>query len=831
MLLTQLIFVVLAFVVMVILSLTFMSNTMRASLVRNAEAVLLLTENHILETLEGYESAMGTYAKDMQQKLDQGENAQQLQEYIESAVHYSFVDGGGNSGVQDFFGYLETLPGGAAMIGGSGNQLSADYNATEQKWYQLAIEAKGEIAKTVPVLDDDGHTTYIYAQALSDRAGKRQAVICMQVNIDFLGQNVVDTALNQGGYGMLINQDWQVLFHPNEAFKGMDMRDPIIPISELAKDLEQGLAVVERPVISYTGEPALTFFRTLADGWHLGLVTPESQYYEGLSNVAIIISITALGLAAILITILIRLDAARARSDEESRQKSMFLANMSHEIRTPINAIVGMAAIGKAVGMAERKDYCFSRIDEASRHLLSVINDILDISKIEANKIELSPTDFVFEKMLRHVVDVNNFRIDEKHQELKVSIDKKIPRVLFADEHRIMQVITNLLSNAVKFTPENGSISLKAALLEKNENDYILQIDVQDSGIGIGKVQQDKIFKSFEQAESSTTRKYGGTGLGLAICKSIVELMGGKIWVESELGQGSTFAFTLHAQLGDEEKYGYFEHRLNWDNIRILIVDDDEDILEYFQEITRSFGAKCEAAKSAAEAYAFIEENGSYDVYFIDLKMPKINGIELTREIRKRESDPKDAVIIMISSADPSAVEAEASEAGVDKFLIKPIFPSAITDVIQESISASGDLAERLNTDRLGVFEGYRILLAEDVEINSEIVVALLEPTLLAIDIAENGVEAVQKFMRKPDDYDLILMDVQMPEMDGIEATRQIRSLDITRAKEIPIVAMTANVFKEDVERCLEAGMNDHLGKPLDADAMLQMIGKYLKGK
>ncbi len=827
-LLAQLAFTALAFIVMAVLSYGFMGRTVRASLVRVADSVLDFAEVRIVDSLSEFEFTLEGFAETTRDMILRGNSNYALREYIEEISGYTFLDGKKKSGIQNFFGYFENSPGPPIFIHSSHWDPPEGYRPEDQRWYRLAIEAGGDSVQTTPYIVDADETMYTYAKCIFDENGRRLGIVCLNVQIDQMGRNVVETALHQGGYGMLINQDGIVLFHPNADFRGIDIYDPAIPISQFADDIASGADIFERPMTSFKEERAVVFFRSLENGWRIGLVTPQEQYYESMYNMGWILALLATTLAAILIWILIRLDNARVKSDEESRQKSTFLANMSHEIRTPINAIVGMTAIGRTAGAVERKDYCFAKIDDASRHLLGVISDILDLSKIEANKIELSPTDFSFEKMLQQVVNIVNFRIDEKHQKLTVYIDKAIPKVLFADDQRLAQVITNLLSNAVKFTPDNGTIGLHTRLLSEENEVYTIEIAVSDNGIGISPAQQANLFQSFQQAESSTTRKYGGTGLGLVISKSIVSLMGGEIRVESELSRGSKFTFSVNVRRGDDKKYGLAYQSVNWGNIRILTVDDDRDILEYFHEIVKGFGATCEIAEDAEKALHLVDENGAYNVYFVDLKMPGTDGIALTKAIRAREKTPGNAIVIMISSADLSAVEDEARKAGVDRFLLKPIFPSAIADVISECIGIVNEKTDDFPVDIKGVFAGHHILFAEDVDINREIVLSLLDPTRIEIDCAENGAEAVQMFLRAPDKYDLIFMDVQMPEMDGYEATRQIRSLDIPQAKVIPIVAMTANVFKEDVEKCIASGMNGHLGKPLDMGELLRVLMKYL---
>jgi len=508
-----------------------------------------------------------------------------------------------------------------------------------------------------------------------------------------------------------------------------------------------------------------------------------------------------------------------------SRAKSDFLSNMSHEIRTPMNAIIGMTTIAMSATSIERAKHCLSKINDASRHLLGIINNILDISKIEANKFELSLVNFDFERMLQKVVNVINFRMDKRRQKFHVRIDKNIPQMLIGDDQRLTQVITNLLSNAVKFTPEEGTITLEARLVSEVDGVCCLQISVKDTGIGISKEQKKRIFVSFEQAEAGTSRKFGGTGLGLAIAKRIMEMMDGDIQVESELGHGSTFTLTVN--LRTEERKRLLGDGINWSNLRIFAVDDDPEVRRFFTEILKDLGINCRVAASGEEASDVLTQEYSYDIFFIDWKLPGISGTEFAQRIRSKMGNK--SIVILFSSADRNLVENDAQAVGVDKFLQKPLFRSDILDIIKECIGINVVAhTEQDEEPKREDFTGNIVLLAEDISVNREVVYALLGPMGLLVECAENGAQAVEMFKAAPDRYDIIFMDVQMPEMDGNEATRIIRALEIPRAKEIPIIAMTANVFKEDVEKCIASGMNGHIGKPLDFEEVVKQLRRYL---
>jgi len=844
----QILFTVSAFLLMVVLSCIFSGRIVRANLVRNAESILDYEESQISLNLLESRTMLDDFAQSIRSLVLRGDGAAKLTAYNEEISAHLLSKNNNTFSQNGLFGYLEKSPEGPFFFNGVGWQPPDDWYPPDRPWYTVAVEAAGGIAETDPYTDTvSGETIFSYSRCIFDNDGKRLGVVAIDVRADQIGKNVVKAAsASNNSYGALIGRDLTIIAHPNPKYVGKKMDDPSISLSVLVEKLLLG-EISGIKWVNWKGEEVVGFFRVLSNGWYLGFFAQRSIYYQPVYNMAMRLSILGFALAAVLIIVLIRVDMAKNKSDIENRHKSAFLANMSHEIRTPMNAIIGMTAIGKSASDSVRKDYCFTKIEDASNHLLGVINDILDMSKIEADKFELAPAEFDLEKMLRRVVNVVNFRIDEKHQKFSIHIDQSIPRTLIGDDQRIAQVITNLLWNAIKFTPEKGAIALAVRLAGKGNDICTLQISVSDTGIGISSEQQEKIFNSFEQAESSTTRKYGGTGLGLAISKRIVKMMGGSIWVQSEQGKGSTFSFTIQLLRGTVEKHTSLSPDIHLKNLRILTVDDDPDILTYFLEIAQGFGIMCDVAISGEKALGLIDQNNGYHIYFIDWKMPGMDGIELAREIKARVAE--NPIVIMISAAEWSAVADEAKAAGVDKFLSKPLFPSTIAEVINECLGVDKKQAEKSKaTEIAGIFAGRRILLVEDVEINREIVLTLLEPTKLEIDCAENGAQAVRMFTEAPDKYELIFMDIQMPEMDGYEATRRIRTVEAEQRdnnkgmefpketpnnnrnlrQQIPIVAMTANVFKEDIERCLDAGMNSHVGKPIDFGEILDRLRSYL---
>ena len=515
------------------------------------------------------------------------------------------------------------------------------------------------------------------------------------------------------------------------------------------------------------------------------------------------------------------LDAA----EQANRAKTAFLSNMSHEIRTPMNAIIGLdnIALNDPQTPEKTRDY-LEKIGDSANHLLNLINDILDMSRIESGRMTLKNEEYSFSELLQTVNTMFSGQCLDKGLEYLCNIKGEVDDYYIGDKMKLRQVLINILGNAVKFTPKGGKVELTVERLIRFENKTTLCFTIADTGIGISKEFLPKLFDTFSQEDSSNASKYGSSGLGLAITKNIVEMMNGSISVESEKGEGTTFRVkvTLMNSSPHEAEADAIVHP---SDMTVLIVDDDPVACEHAKLVLEKAGIAAELASSGAEAIEKVQlrhaRREPYNLILVDWQMPEMDGVEATRRIR--EIIGHESAIIILTAYRWDDVLEEALRAGVDSFIPKPLFLATVIEEFKSALLKKNAAAKQ--TVRKAELTGRRVLLAEDVPVNAEIMLMVLQMRSIEAELAENGRIAVEKFQaHEPGYFDAILMDMRMPEMDGLEATRTIRAMDRADAKTIPIIALTANAFDEDVQRSLQAGLNAHLSKPVQPDALFETL-------
>ncbi len=691
----QILIVFVAFFLMVSVSYFYVSRIVQNQVYQLGEETMNTIETAVSASLTEAELLFSVMAESVEKLVHDGATNEEILKYLQRMdKEYS----SGNVSMPDFmktYGYF-----GGEFLDGSGWIPGEDYEPTERPWYIGAAQKAEDIFFSEPYVDaETGEMCISFSKRIADGEGIFYGVLAIDVKLTRITGYIDAQQIADKGYGVMISDTLRFATHRDSELAGISIKEAGKGYAHLADHLDDGKTISAERFTDADGTDSIAFFRTIFNGWHIGVIIPRMSYYEQVYQMGAVLLLLGTVSMVLLCYMLIRTMNAKLRADEESRGKSNFLARMSHEMRTPMNAVIGMTEIARKSEDPGKVQYCLEKISDASNHLLGVINDVLDMSKIEAGKMELAETDFLITEMINRAIAIIGLKVEEKQQELSICVDPGVPAAVIADMQRLTQVLTNLLGNASKFTPEGGKISVTVEAAECVGGKYILRFEVADSGIGISKAKQALLFHSFEQADGSISRKYGGTGLGLAISQNIITMMGGEIWIDSEEGQGAKFIFTVPVKSGDASWQG--------------------------------------KGKLSKTRYSGGDQEGP-------------------------------------------------------------------------------------------LFLGKCALLVEDIEINQEILTALLEDTGIKIEYAENGKRAVEMFSVSPDRYDLIFMDVQMPEMDGYTATRKIRELGTVQARNIPIIAMTANVFQEDIERCLAAGMNVHVGKPMNKEEILKVMHEYI---
>jgi len=591
------------------------------------------------------------------------------------------------------------------------------------------------------------------------------------------------------------------------------------------------------PVLNSRGQECVLAFTPLSatSGWTLLGLVPAKDLHVDTEN-WLLVGVVSAGLLILFLFDLYymlylnrRFQAAAREAESANKAKTDFLSTMSHDIRTPMNAIIGLTTIAeKNLGDVESTRESLRKISLASNHLLTLINDILDISKVESGKLKLSPLTFSIVETVENLVNISQPMIKEKNIQFSFHINQMEKEYLYTDQLRLNQIYINILSNAIKYTEPGGQVSVDMQE-EKSAIPGCIRLSyrVADTGIGMSPEFMATMYQPFSRQTDSRVNSIQGTGLGLAITKQMVDLLGGTIECQSERGKGTTFTVVLDIPLADRQR-----DDMMLDPIDVLIVDDNEILLQTAADTLASLGATVETAQSGAEALGMIEHRHlsgrDYGVVIVDWKMPEMDGIEAVRRIRS-EVDTK-IPILLISAYDWSDIEDKAREAGANGFVSKPLFRSTLYDKINDLLGKESSSQEP--EDDYSDLQGLHILVAEDNDINWEIISAMLAMFGISTDRAENGRVCVDMMRTAAEgSYELIFMDVQMPEMNGLDATRAIRRLENNWAASIPIVAMTADAFSENVTECLNAGMNGHIAKPVDIKLVIKEIRRIKEGR
>ena len=619
-----------------------------------------------------------------------------------------------------------------------------------------------------------------------------------------------------------------------EFYKSYNVSDPSI-LDDLHSRITSSTGSFT--ILNSKGEKMLLAYTPVEEtvGWTLLSLIPLSDLNANTQN-WLLIGVISSGLTVLLLIDLLffqnfnkKLRIAAIAAESANKAKTDFLSTMSHDIRTPMNAIIGLTAIAqKNLGDAEATGENLRKISLAGNHLLTLINDILDISKVESGKLNFTPVTFSIVETVENLVNLSQPMIKEKNLDFNFRINRMEKEYLYADQLRLNQIYINILSNAVKYTEPGGSVSVDMREEESPVSGCVrLTYQVSDTGIGMSPEFMERMYQPFSRQTDSRVNSIQGTGLGLAITKKMVDLMGGTIDCRSEQGKGTTFTVVLEIPVADRQR-----DDMRLDPIDVLVVDDDEVLLQTTADTLRSLGATAECAKSGAEAIDMIskrhQKGRDYGIVILDWKMPDLNGIETIRRIR---SDLDEKIPILLSSAyDRSEIEEAARTAGANGFVSKPFFRSTLYDKINKILGKEVKSVEP--EDDYSDLEGVHVLVAEDYDINWEIIQATLSMFGITAERAENGRVCVDKMKNAEEGrYTLIFMDVQMPEMNGLDATRTIRRLESPWAASIPIIAMTADAFSENVAECLNAGMDGHIAKPVDIKLVIKEIRRIKERK
>ncbi|MDR3192491.1 MAG: response regulator [Treponema sp.] len=809
----QLVMVFAAFLLMILMGSFFMGRILRNRLRAGAEEALFAVEGNIKAGLAEAEVTLHNSYYIVRNMINQGASQQEVLDYLKGITGWMRQRSGGLMEFYGIYGYIR-----GEFIDSIGLGPGKEYVPQRQPWYQTAVRSGTRVGYTVPYRDErTGEMIISAVRNLDTPEGEIYGILAVDIDIAWLVNYTASLKLAPGGYGMLISRNMTLMGHPSRAYLGSQMRDlassggssagkAYIGISQT---LWGGGEVSGLRIVDTSGVQVTVFFRRMVNGWYVGIVTPYRRFYQDLFYAIAVLTLLGFIMAGLLSYILLRLSAAKARSDEENKSKSSFLTRMSHDIRTPMNAIIGMSELALREDLSERCREYVSGIRQAGDNLLSIIDDILDFSKIESGKLEIVNADYFFPSLLNDIISITRVHLYEKPVLFVTRIEGSLPLVMRGDEFRIRQILLNILDNAVKYTKE-GSITLSI----KNSNDakpgagdtILLSFEIADTGVGIKPEDREKLFEGFSWIDTKINRDIEGIGLGLTIARNFCVLMGGNITVDSSYGQGSVFTVNLPQKVVDATPFARVE---NPETKSVLVYGGSRIQGESIAYTADKLGVPCAMASNPADFLEQLKKHAWGFVFTSSLLFDKV------REILGES--PETALVLL-------AEYGETARAGV-RVLSLPVHPVSLANILNGKRD-NKVYNKTENPEFRFTAPDARVLIVDDIATNLSVAKGLLSPYKMRIDCCGSGLEALR--LAEQNRYDLVFLDHMMPGMDGIETAAAIRALDKAHAKDLPLVALTANAIAGMREMFLEKGFNDYLAKPIEIAKMENILEKWI---
>jgi signal transduction histidine kinase/CheY-like chemotaxis protein len=808
---SQLLFIFGAFFLMVLLGSLLVNRILRSRLLEGAEAALFTAEANIKSGLAEAEVTLINSYHVVRVMVNDGASQDDLKVYLENTTRW-MRERDGLLGFYGIYGYIR-----GQFIDSVGFNPGDDYIPQRRPWYQTAIRIGNGFAFTAPYTDAQTGSTIISAVKNLDAPDETVfGILVADVNISWLNDYVRSLRLAPGGYGLTLSRNMALMNHPNTEYMGMQLQGLGGDFPRIARALMANENVYGKIIRDRDGTKLIVFFRQMFNGWYVGLITPYGRFFRDMVYAAVALSQLGFILAFVLSVVLLRINAAKMKSDEENRQKSTFLAQMSHEIRTPMNAIIGISEITLREEISSRVAENIGSIKQAGNNLLAIINDILDFSRIESGKLEIVPTEYLFSSLINDCISIIRTRLVDKPVHLITRIDGTLPSRLYGDEVRLRQVLLNILSNAVKYT-NNGHIVFtvrsEAAVRPAAGDRVDIIFEVADTGIGIRPENMTKLFGQFTRFAESESPHIEGTGLGLAITKNLCQLMGGDINAESEYGVGSVFRMVLPQVVRDPAPLAAVEAP---ETKPTLIFETRREYAEAMMYSVSNLGVSCTLAESRAD---FIVELVNGDYQFVIVSSVCFRDI---REILADVSVSANKDVRLFLLADYG----EEIDQKTIKAVFMPVQPQVLAQLFNNELENAQDTPLHRGMGVRFTAPDCRILVVDDVYSNLVVAEGLLAPYKLKVDSSQSGESAIALVEKHP--YDLVFMDHMMPGMDGIEATARIRALSRSFAAKMPIVALTANAVSGMKEMFLENGFTDYLSKPIDLAKLDEILVRWL---